>query len=157
MRIDGRYGPAPLASPGARRPASGGFTVAADSETREAGHAGAAGALHSIDALVILQGEEDAGQRRRRAARRGRDLLDALDGLKAAILAGRIGPDRLLRLRSILTERRLDTDDPRLDEVIGHIELRAEVELAKLAQARARAAAGPPLSDEGGRGAGGEG
>jgi hypothetical protein len=140
MRIEGRYGPAPLAGSGARRTASGGFSVGDASEAREAGHAGAAAAMHSVDALVILQGEEDAGQRRRRAARRGRDLLDALDGLKAAILAGRIAPDRLLRLRAILTERRLDTDDPGLDELIGHIELRAEVELAKLAQARARAA-----------------
>jgi hypothetical protein len=143
MRIDGRYGPAPLAATGARRPASGGFSVSGGSEAREAGPAGAATALHSIDALVILQGEEDAGQRRRRAARRGRDLLDALDGLKAAILAGRIAPDRLLRLRSILAERRLETDDPRLDDLLGHIELRAEVELAKLTQARARAIADP--------------
>ena len=32
----------------------------------------------------------------------------------------------------MLTERRTATSDPGLDEVLAHIELRAEVELAKL-------------------------
>jgi hypothetical protein len=143
MRIEGRYGPAPLATP-ARRTGAGGFAVSGSTDTAEPSRAVATTPMHSVDALVVLQGEEDPQQRRRRAARRGRDILDALDGLKAAILSGRIGPDRLVQLRTILAERRLDTDDPRLDEVLAHIELRAEVELAKLAQAKARAADGRP-------------
>ena len=59
-------------------------------------------------------------------------LLDGLDRLKAALLTGRVLPSELERLRTTLALRRETTDDPRLDEVLGHIELRAAVELAKL-------------------------
>ena len=40
------------------------------------------------------------------------------------------------RIRTLLTERRAATGDPGLDEVLAHIELRAEVELAKLGALR---------------------
>jgi hypothetical protein len=50
---------------------------------------------------------------------------------KASILSGRIAGAELLRIRALLAERRQATDDPSLDDVLAHIELRAEVELAK--------------------------
>jgi hypothetical protein len=79
-----------------------------------------------------VQAEEDWQERRRRQARRGYDLLDGLDKLKAALLAGRVQISELERLKAMLSARRETSDDPRLDEVLAHIELRAAVELAKL-------------------------
>jgi hypothetical protein len=86
----------------------------------------------SLDGLLAVQAEEDGQERRRRQARRGVDLLEGLDRLKAALLAGRVSLSELERLKAMLSARREATDDPRLDEVLAHIELRAAVELAKL-------------------------
>jgi hypothetical protein len=115
-----------------RRPAGTAFRVDEQEEARASAPAGPAAGIASIDALLVLQGEEDPAQRRKRAARHGKSLLDALDGIKAALLAGRISGSELLRLRTLLRQQPGATDDPRLDEVLAHIELRAEVELAKL-------------------------
>ena len=42
-----------------------------------------------LDTLLAVQAQEDSGERKRRQARRGQDLLDGLDRLKAALLSGR--------------------------------------------------------------------
>jgi hypothetical protein len=96
--------------------------------------------LATMDAILALQGEEDhPGERRRRHAKRGRDILDALDALKAAILGGRVSPADLRRVTARLRENLGSSGDPGLDRIMGEIELRAEVELAKLAAAGLRA------------------
>jgi hypothetical protein len=41
---------------------------------------------------------------------------------------------QLTQLKIQLEQRRENTDDPRLEDLIGHIELRVAVELAKLAR-----------------------
>lgn len=131
MRVESKIGvgtPAPTA----RRGASGTFSLKEGGQSRPAGAAGAAVDLGGIDALLLLQGEDDAGQRRKRQARRGRDLLDGLDRLKAALLGGRVPMGDLDRLRTSLALRREETGDAALDEVLAQIEIRAEVELAKL-------------------------
>ena len=60
------------------------------------------------------------------------DLLDALDRLKCALLSDRIATTDLQHVAAKLAERRDFSDDPHLDELLSHIELRAKVELAKL-------------------------
>jgi hypothetical protein len=131
MRVDAKtmVGPAGVAP---RRAASKSFTLDEAQETRASAATAASTGIAGIDALLVLQGEGDATEKRRRAARHGRSLLDALDGLKAAILAGRISGADLVRLRTLLRQRPGATDDPALEDVLAHIELRAEVELAKL-------------------------
>ena len=89
------------------------------------------GALANLDALMSLQEVDDAPERRRRAALRGKSLLDSLDQLKAAMLAGKIPSAALHRIAEQLRQR-VPSADPELDEILAHIELRAEVEIAKL-------------------------
>lgn len=134
MRIDPKTTASPIASAAAarRRAGSGGFNVSDQESPRAASGAGSAAPVGSLDALLALQEEAGEGDRRRRAARRGHDILDALDRLKAALLNGRVPISDLKALALRLAERRDATGDPRLDEVIAHIELRAQVELAKL-------------------------
>ena len=132
IRIDQR---APVSSTGAagstRRTGSTSFALpTADSEAPARG-AGVA-AAGPLDGLLAVQADEDQQERKRRQARRGHDLLDGLDRLKAALLAGRVLPSELERIRHALALQRETTDDPRLDDVLAHIELRAAVELAKL-------------------------
>ncbi|ACL59572.1 flagellar assembly protein FliX [Methylobacterium nodulans] len=134
MRVDPRFA---TAGPGAvpKRPAdaSQSFAVATGLPPRAAASAGSAAPLAGLDAILTLQAEaEDPAERRRRHARRGHDLLDALDRLKAALLGGRVSTADLKAIAGRLAERPGPTGDLRLDDLIGQIELRAEVELAKL-------------------------
>lgn len=88
--------------------------------------------MAGVEALLALQEVPDPLRRRRRSLRRGRDILDQLDGLRLALLDGRIQPQRLERLLAILRSAREPEGDPEADALLAEIELRAEVELAKL-------------------------
>lgn len=83
-----------------------------------------------LDAILALQTVSDAAEGRRRAVRRGRDLLDGLDALKAEILAGGGGTAQLAALRERLRDH-VPADEPGLAETMAEIELRVAVELAK--------------------------
>lgn len=81
---------------------------------------------------MALQGVEDPAERRRRAVTRGRSALDVLDELKLDLLAGRLGPQVINRLKTAAASLKEATGDPGLDGVLAEIELRVEVELAKM-------------------------
>ena len=90
-------------------------------------------ALTDLASLLALQGvpvAEDRREKRRRAVRRGLDLLDVLEGVKIDLLGGGVAADRLERLVHLLG-RRAPSGDERLDALIEEIELRSRVELAK--------------------------
>lgn len=93
---------------------------------------GGVSAAMPMDALVALQANEDTTERKKRQVKRGHNLLDGLDRLKAALLGGIIPAAQLSELKRQLEQRRENTDDPRLDDLLGHIELRVAVEIAKL-------------------------
>jgi hypothetical protein len=132
MRVDPRLSPATLSPAAAPRAAAGArFAVGYGGALRNSSAAGATVPLASLGALLAVQGE-DASERRRRSLRRGHDLLDGLDRLKASLLAGRIDRANLRALAAQLAGSREVTGDPQLDDLIGHIELRVQVELAKL-------------------------
>jgi Class II flagellar assembly regulator len=90
-----------------------------------------------LEALIALQSEDSSRERRRRSTRRGQAMLDVLDELKLALLSGHLPPDMQARLGTVLREG-WPSGDPQLDGIIDSIELRAEVELAKLKQAQRR-------------------
>jgi len=134
MRIDpnGRVG-----APAARRTqraGSGlgpGFSPAVETEPQAAA-ASVAGPA-SVGGLLAFQEVEDAtAGLRRRAWRRATDLLDRLDQLKLGLLNGAVSRESLTSLAQLARSGRLATQDPGLDEVLGEIELRAAVEIAKL-------------------------
>ena len=91
------------------------------------------GSIASLDTLLALQGAplvEDPREKRKRAVRRGRSLLDVLEAMRGDLLMGRLGSDRLVQLMSIIGQAR-DQSEPGLDRLLDDIELRARVELAK--------------------------
>ncbi len=93
-------------------------------------------AVANVDALLAAQAvggdvEEDV---RKRMLRRGEDILDRLDELRHALLVGVVPKDRLIQLAQMVRARRDKVADPRLAAVLDEIELRAEVELAKLSR-----------------------
>lgn len=94
----------------------------------------AAGAapMSSVGALLALQEVADPLTGKRRARERGRRLLDALDEVRVGLLTGSIPPSVLGELARLVGEARDQVDDPGLTAVLDEIDLRAQVELAKL-------------------------
>ena len=88
--------------------------------------------LNGVDALLALQEVGDRGDPDSQGRRRGAGLLDRLDELRLALLEGRIAPAVVQRLAELAASERAQVSDPRLAEILGEIELRAAVELAKL-------------------------
>jgi hypothetical protein len=132
MRVYGSNGTALASAPAAaRRSAGGAFTVGEQETPRNAVAAGSLRAISTVDALIALQGVEDPRERKKRALAKGRSALDVLDTLKLSLLDGSIDRSTLARLKIAAEGLTEATGDPGLDEVLGEIDLRVAVELAK--------------------------
>ena len=132
MRIYGPNGAtsnSPASS--ARRTSSVAFTLPDLNHTAEGRAPVAPRGLSGIEALMALQGVEDAVERRKKAVTRGRSALDVLDDLKMGLLAGNLDNNTIARLRIAAADLKQVSGDPGLDSVLAKIELRVEVELAK--------------------------
>lgn len=84
-----------------------------------------------LDGLLALQAVEDPVFAKRKAVKRGQNMLDVLEEMKADLLAGEVSEGRLNRLMALVQQAKL-ASTPELDSLIADIELRARVELAKL-------------------------
>jgi len=84
--------------------------------------------------VFAVQANADATDHRSRGlvVGYGNDLLNRLEQIRLGLLVGRISKERLQEMARRLREKRQTSDDPRLEELIKEIELRAEVEIAKL-------------------------
>lgn len=89
----------------------------------------------SIGTVLALQAVDQPLSGRRRAVARGHDVLDLLDRLKLALLGGGIGEEDAERLKAASAAARADAAEaePGLKDTLDAIDLRAQVELAKLA------------------------
>lgn len=134
MKIEGPIGvpgsPVRLRRPGATR-AQDTFATHLDGEAAAAG-AGPTAPLAPMQALVALQEVPEPLRGRRADVQYGHDVLDALEALRLALVLGRVPGARLAALSTMVREKRARCDDPRLADLLAEIELRAEVELAKL-------------------------
>jgi hypothetical protein len=132
LRIDGS-----LRSTGiGRRPGIGGaaagsnFAIEDEVSAERVANADPVVATSGIDALLALQAVDDPLFARKKALRRGTNLLDTLDDIKADLLAGRVSEGRLNALMALVSSAR-ERALPELDGLLDDIELRAKVELAK--------------------------
>ncbi len=133
MRINGATGAAAAAAaPGPRRASAGSFSLPQEEAAQPAGPSAATRMATGIDALLALQGVGDPLERRRRSVARGCQALDALEALKLAVLGGALDQAALGRLKAAAIGLTESSGDPRLDGVLAEIELRVEVELAKI-------------------------
>jgi hypothetical protein len=110
---------------------SGEFARHLDSPGASAGVNGGS-PVGTVNALLALQEVDDSLNGRAKARQRAADILDELDQLRDGLLGGTLPRESIVRLVQLVRSRRPDVDDPRLKDVLDEIELRAEVELAKL-------------------------
>jgi len=94
--------------------------------------------MGAVESILAVQEVPDATDGRSRGLLRqyGKDLLERLDEIHLAILTGAVSKERLAELARKLRQKRQQSDDTRLNEIIDEIELRAEVEIAKLTRER---------------------
>ena len=90
--------------------------------------------IGGIDALIALQGQDDPAERRRRAVKRGRTALDALDELKIEALGGTLGPSTLMRLKSATADLRTPRATPGSTPCWPRSSFALAVEIAKMAR-----------------------
>ncbi|CCG06822.1 flagellar assembly protein FliX [Pararhodospirillum photometricum] len=96
-------------------------------------------ALQEVDGLVL-----DPEAQRRALTQWGHDILESLEALHLGLLGGTIPREDLETLAALARTERISGDDPALDDLLDQIELRAEVELAKLSQDDAPAPGSDP-------------
>ena len=137
MRVDTRFVTTAAAGTPRRAEGAPAFAVSNPGAAPSSAAATPAATLAGLDAILTLQTNMDTPEeRRRRSARRGNDLLDGLDRLKASLIMGRVSTRDLQAIASRLGERAGVSGDSRLDGLVAEIELRAAVEIAKLSATR---------------------
>jgi len=142
IKIGGvRAGRGPAASGKTRKAsATGGSfsqTLRETAEGMETEPTGGVGGVSSVGAILSVQEVPDSTEERSRGLLMayGDELLERLDDLRLGLLTGAIPKDDLAELAHRMREKKHQVNDPRLTEIIDEIELRAEVEIAKLTRA----------------------
>ncbi|MEQ9327575.1 MAG: flagellar assembly protein FliX [Rhodospirillales bacterium] len=133
-------GPGRVGAPGKtskkQRQSDGSFVDALTAYTsaEDVAEADDLGPLDSVGSLLSLQEAPARDDRpaRRRAVSHATTLLDGLEELRLGLLTGSIPLDRLARLAQALRSRNGRSEDEELEDLIAQVELRTEVELAKL-------------------------
>jgi hypothetical protein len=105
--------------------------AAGTAETSATAEVSAPGPIESMLALQEVSGNIDE-QGQRKLQQYGEDLLDQMEDLRCQLLTGSILKDDLAHLAGKMRAHRRETNDPNLNKIIDEIELRTEVEIAKL-------------------------
>ena len=109
-------------------------TLREESSAGVPGSIGGPVGLGGLTAVLAVQESPDqmARRARQRARERAGNVLDQLEEIRLGLLLGTIPASRLEGLAQLVRAKREQVSDPRLDELLDEIELRAAVELAKL-------------------------
>ena len=121
-----------------QKSASGKFAKQVGGQESSSDPVSGAAPVQGVDALLAIQEVEDAttGGRHARAQQWGGEVLDRLEAIRMGLLAGGIPVNELQNIANLVTKQREMVSDPRLQEILDEIELRARVELAKYEQSR---------------------
>jgi hypothetical protein len=108
------------------------------SGVEEATSVEAAAPVAATPSMVGLLGIQEISAdeaNRKRQLKRGRVTLEALEGLRDALIVGSLSLATVRELEQIVAEEREEISDPVLRGILDEIELRAAVEMAKLERA----------------------
>lgn len=86
----------------------------------------------SVLALQEVDQAEDATARASRGKKRAMEMLDKLDEIRLGLLSGDMSAQPIMELARSVKQQRSQVDDPHLAQILDEIDLRAQVELAKL-------------------------
>ncbi len=124
------------AGKGVRKTSGGGSFSAYLNETMgtKPEQVGGTSGISVADAIFATQMVNDEEEReiRKKLIKRGYTLLEKLEEIRDALLVGYMSKDKLIETARLVKEHQAESNDPRLQEIMSEIELRVEVELAKL-------------------------
>ncbi len=105
---------------------SGGTQAAAETKTTQS--------IAHVDALLAVQAAEDPTERaaRKRMHVRSDNVLKELDKLRMAMLNGSLTVGHMIDIADVVASHREKILDPELTDIMDEIDLRAQVELAKM-------------------------
>lgn len=135
MRISNAGGPGRATASSRTRQTSGtgaAFQPEDVQQTQQAAGPRAAQAIRGVDALLAIQSVGDAMSGKKRAVQRGHSMLDALEDIRLDLLVGGVPRAKLESLLRLMQNHDDAPLDGNLRAVLDEIELRAQVELAKL-------------------------
>lgn len=95
---------------------------------------GGTAGISVTDAIFATQmiSDEEEKEIRKKLIKRGQTLIEKLEEIRDALLVGYIAKDELINISRMVKEHQIESQDPKLQEILAEIELRVEVELAKL-------------------------
>ncbi len=104
------------------------------SGTEESAGAGMTSSIAHVDSLLAAQAVEDPAARasRGRMRQRAEDILGELDKIRLAMLGGNLTVGHMIDVADVIAEHREKISDPSLTAILDEIDLRAQVELAKM-------------------------
>ena len=120
---------------GKTQSAGGGFGVLLDSqEINNMPASSQALNVARVDALLAIQAAEDPTERaaRGRMTARADRLLDELNALRMGLLSGNLTVGHVIDLADVVATHRENIKDPTLQLILDEIDLRAQIEIAKM-------------------------
>lgn len=116
---------------------AGGFGDFLTEGTAETGGASATHSIAHIDTLLAVQEAENPTERaaRKRMKVRADAILDELDRMRMGLLTGTLTVGHVIDIADVVAQHREKIMDPRLTAVLDEIDMRAQIELAKMRQA----------------------
>lgn len=119
---------------GKTQKADGSFGDMVAQATQESQSAAATQSIAKVDALLAVQGVESATDRgaKRHMRERGDKILRQLDHIRLGILTGRLNAGELIDIADVVASHREQVDDPEMSAVLDEIDLRAQIEIAKM-------------------------
>lgn len=93
--------------------------------------------LSKVDVLLAAQAVEDPTERaaRQRMQQRANHILDELEQIRTALLGGTLTVGHVIDIADIIAVHREKIMDPRLTSILDEIDMRAQIEIAKMRMA----------------------
>lgn len=106
-------------------------------EASETAHTSGAGAIAKLDVLLAAQGADDPAQRasKGRMRKRADTILRQLDRLRLGMLTGNMSVGNMIDVADVVSSHRERVQDPQLASILDEIDLRAQIEIAKMRMA----------------------
>jgi hypothetical protein len=101
---------------------------------KESSGAGATQSIAQLESLLAVQSAEDPTEKanRKKMQLRAGDILDQLDRVRMALLTGNITIGHVIDIADVVASHREKITDPELTALLDEIDLRAQVEIAKM-------------------------
>ena len=90
--------------------------------------------ISGVGAIFAAQMVDDEEERqiRKKLVKKANTLLNNLEEIRQEIIFGSVSKEKLIEISRLVKQKDVETNDEKLKEILAEIELRVEVELAKL-------------------------